>query len=271
MDDILHNSQLIDELIAISKEAGEAILKVYNSDFDYQIKDDLSPLTEADKISHHIICKKLTEITPDIPIISEEGSSISFDIRSSWKKYWLIDPLDGTKEFLKKNGEFTVNIALIENNTPILGVIYVPVTKEIFWGSASNGSFYSKGEDHKEKLNVSKKIKKPLTILASKSHHSEQLDSLLNQIKDYNLINKGSSLKFCLVALGKADIYLRLGPTSEWDTAAGEAIITFANGHIVNTEGLALKYNSKESFLNPHFIVSIDQQLSENILLFLKS
>ena len=261
----LNNTELLLlNICNISIKAGKKILEYYENNNAVFIKEDNSPLTNADISSNKIIIEELKKLQIDTPILSEE-TLIDWNERKNWNTYWLIDPLDGTKEFLKRNGEFTVNIALIENNTPILGVIYVPVTKEIFWGSASNGSFYSKGGDHKEKLNVSKKIKKPLTILASKSHHSEQLDSLLNQIKDYNLINKGSSLKFCLVALGKADIYLRLGPTSEWDTAAGEAIITFANGHIVNTEGLALKYNSKESFLNPHFIVSIDQQLSTKL------
>ena len=140
MDDILHNTQLIDELIAISKEAGEAILKVYNSDFDYQIKEDLSPLTKADTLSNDIICERLKVITPDIPILSEENSDIPFNIRSVWKQYWLVDPLDGTKEFIKRNGEFAVNIALIENNIPIFGLINTPVSKEIYWGSQNHGS-----------------------------------------------------------------------------------------------------------------------------------
>jgi 3'(2'), 5'-bisphosphate nucleotidase len=262
MDDNLHNIQLIDELIAISKEAGEAILKVYNSDFDYEIKEDLSPLTKADTLSNHIICKRLKALTPHIPVLSEETSNISFDIRTLWKQYWLVDPLDGTKEFIKRNGEFTVNIALIENNTSVLGVIYVPVTNEVFWGSVIHGSFYSKEENHQEKLTISKKIRRPLKILASKSHYSKKLDLLLNQIKDYNLINKGSSLKFCLVALGEADIYLRFGPTSEWDTAAGEAILRFSGGYVSNTEGKPILYNTKESFINSDFIAANNQDLA---------
>ena len=142
MDDILHNSQLIDELIATSKEAGEAILNVYNSDFDYKIKEDSSPLTKADEISNKIIVNSLNILTPNIPILSEEGANISFETRSKWERYWLIDPLDGTKEFIKRNGEFTVNIALIESGTPILGIIHIPVSKETYWGYRNEGSFY---------------------------------------------------------------------------------------------------------------------------------
>jgi len=258
---MIDNTQLIDELIVISKEAGEAILSVYNSDFDYQMKDDLSPLTEADKISHQIIYKRLTEITPDIPIISEEGSSISFEIRSSWKKYWLIDPLDGTKEFLKKNGEFTVNIALIDNNVPILGVIHIPVTNETYWGSKHYGSFFTKGDNTPVKIHISDNTKGPIRIVCSRSHPSKLLDQCLKELKNYKIINKGSSIKFCLIACGLADIYPRFGPTSEWDTAAGDAIVRFSGGHISNTEGKPIIYNIKESFVNPDFIAANNQDL----------
>ena len=263
---MIDNKQLIDELIVISKEAGEAILSVYNSDFDYQMKDDLSPLTEADKISHQIIYKRLTEITPDIPIISEEGSSIAFNIRSSWKQYWLIDPLDGTKEFLKRNGEFTVNIALIENNRPILGIIHIPITNETYWGSKKTGSFYTKGNKDAKKISVSKGIKSYIRIMASRSHSSDTLESLLKKIEKYKIINRGSSLKFCLIASGYADVYPRFGPTSEWDTAAGEAIVTFAGGMVVTLENKLIKYNLKESYLNPSFIVSNNKILVDKLL-----
>ncbi|MDC0586477.1 3'(2'),5'-bisphosphate nucleotidase CysQ [Gammaproteobacteria bacterium] len=254
MDDLLHNTQLIDKLIAISKEAGEAILKVYNSDFDYQIKEDLSPLTKADTLSHHIICKRLAVLTPDIPILSEEDSDIPFNIRSQWKQYWLVDPLDGTKEFIKKNGEFTVNIALIENNIPILGAIYIPVSDEIFWGTKRYGSFYKNKNQDIERINVSKNIYSPIRIITSRSHPYPKLDSLLKEIKDYEVISRGSSLKFCLIAKGDADFYPRFGPTSEWDIAAGDAIVRFAGGYVLNTNGLTIKYNCNPDFIIPNFI-----------------
>ena len=160
MEDIQIKSELIEQLKEISKEAGKAILEVYNSNFDHQIKEDLSPLTKADTLSNNIICERLKVITPDIPILSEENSDIPFNIRSSWEQYWLVDPLDGTKEFIKKNGEFTVNIALIENNTPIFGIIHLPVTNETYWGSSTKGSFYIKGNNQETKLCVENNIRR---------------------------------------------------------------------------------------------------------------
>lgn len=258
--------KLIDDLIILSIDAGKAILNIYESDFDYQIKEDASPLTEADKISHQIIYKKLTELTPDIPIISEEDSSIPFHIRSLWKKYWLIDPLDGTKEFINKNGEFTVNIALIEDNRPILGIIYIPITKETYWGSNQIGSFYTKENEEPIKMSISKGTQNYIRIMASRSHPSDALESLLEQIGRYKIINRGSSLKFCLIASGYADVYPRFGPTSEWDTAAGDAIVRFSGGHICDLENNPLLYNTKESFINPYFIVSRNKKEAENLI-----
>ena len=254
MDHIQIKSELIEQLIEISKEAGKAILEVYNTNFDYQIKEDLSPLTKADTLSHNIICKRLKVLTPDIPILSEEDSDIPFNIRSQWKQYWLVDPLDGTKEFIKENGEFTVNIALIENNIPKLGVIYIPVSDEIFWGTNRYGSFYKNKNQDIERINVSKNIYNPIRIIASRSHPDPKLDSLLKEIKDYEVINRGSSLKFCLIAKGDADFYPRFGPTSEWDIAAGDAIVRFAGGYVLNTNGLTIKYNCNHSYINPNFI-----------------
>ena len=254
MDDLQIKLELIEQLIEISKEAGKAILEVYNTNFDYQIKEDLSPLTQADTVSHNIICDRLKILTPDIPIISEENSDIPFNIRSLWKKYWLIDPLDGTKEFIKRNGEFTVNIALIENNMPILGVIYIPISNQTYWGSNNLGSFYIQGNRKAIQINVSQNSENPLTIATSASHPSKDLGNLLEKIKNYKIIKKGSSIKLCLVACGEADVYLRLGPTSEWDIAAGDAIIKFAGGNIISISGEPLSYNLEESFLNPKFI-----------------
>jgi len=268
MDDILHNSQLIDELIAISKEAGEAILKVYNSDFDYQIKEDLSPLTKADTLSNDIICERLKTLTPDIPILSEENSDIPFNIRSSWEQYWLVDPLDGTKEFIKKNGEFTTNIAFIYQNRPIFGMIYVPASNEVFWGSKEIGAYHLSGDSYsnKKKIRVSKKkAGGELRIVSSRSHPSVDLKTLLDKIGIFKLVSVGSSLKFCLIAQGLADCYPRLGPTSEWDTAAGEIIAESAGANIVNLENKIIKYNQKEDYLNPHFLVSNSIETKEEI------
>ena len=256
MDHIQINSELIEQLIEISKEAGREIMKIYSSDFDYQIKKDLSPLTKADQVSHEVICKQLKLITPDLPILSEEDSDISFEARTEWKKYWLVDPLDGTKEFIKRNGEFTVNIALIDNNVPVLGVIHIPVTNETYWGSKENGSFYAEGDNKPEKINVSGNSTGPIRIAISRSHPSKLLDHILEEIKDYEIIIKGSSIKFCLIACGQADIYPRFGLTSEWDTAAGDAIVKYAGGYVAILSGESIAYNLKDNLLNPNFIVS---------------
>ncbi len=265
MNDILHNTQLIDELIAISKEAGKAILKVYNSDFDYQIKEDSSPLTKADERSHKIIVNSLNILTPNIPILSEEGTNISFETRSKWERYWLIDPLDGTKEFIKKNGEFTVNIALIQNNTPALGMIYVPVTNETYWGSKKVGSFYSNGRKTL-KIKVKKKDRNYISILASRSHPNEKLYNFIKKFKKSEIIQKGSSLKLCLLAMGKADVYPRLSPTSEWDIAAGHSILLGAGGNIYDLDGKEITYNKKSSFLNPNFLAVTSKKLFIDIV-----
>jgi 3'(2'), 5'-bisphosphate nucleotidase len=271
MDDNLYNTQLIDELIAISKEAGEAILEVYNSDFDYEIKKDSSPLTKADNISHKIISKKLKELTPEIPILSEEDSDIPFGIRSKWQKYWLVDPLDGTKEFIKRNGEFTVNIALIENNSPILGIIYIPISCETFYGSKNNGSYYFQNNNQAKRINISDSISKTIRVISSRSHPNKKVNSFLEGIQNYKIITKGSSLKFCFIASGKADIYPRFGPTSEWDTAAGDAIVRYSGGHVLNLKGEPLSYNLKKTFLNPEFIVTNDKKEALKLIDLIKN
>jgi len=260
------NKQLISSTVEITKEAGEAITEIYNSDFDYQLKKDLSPITEADNLSHNIITDRLKMLTPEIPILSEENCDIPYKIRSQWTQYWLVDPLDGTKEFINRNGEFTVNIALMDNNTPILGIIHIPVTNETYWGSKDNGSFYSTENTDAEPISVSDNHQSPIRLVASRSHPSEMLNSLLEKIIDYEIIEIGSSIKFCHIASGQADCYPRFGPTSEWDTAAGEAIVRFAGGHLVTANGDLMSYNLKRDYLNPNFIVSNGKIISERIL-----
>lgn len=265
------NEQLISSVVEIAKEAGIAITEIYNSDFDYQLKKDLSPITAADNLSHNIITERLKILTPNIPILSEENCNIPYKIRSQWTQYWLVDPLDGTKEFISKNGEFTVNIALIENNTPIFGVIDIPVTNETYWGSKVNGSFCSDANNDVKQINVSEDNQNPIRLVASRSHPSNMLASLLEIIVDYEIIEIGSSIKFCLIASGQADCYPRFGPTSEWDTAAGEAIVSYAGGRVVTARGNSMNYNAKKDYLNPNFIVSNDKIISERILSLIKA
>ena len=239
----------------IAYKAGSAILKVYHTSFQVEIKDDNSPLTIADKKSHQIIEKGLTNLFPNIPILSEEGISIDYAQRSKWKKYWLIDPLDGTKEFIKKNGEFTVNIALIENGKSIFGSVYAPYTKELFWGHKGMGSWKSSNNKKAIKLCVSKPLTKK-RIVISRSHPNNLVQSYIDKISEHELIRMGSSLKLCIIAEGKADIYPRLGPTSEWDIAAAQCIVEEAGGKVLEYQkDTPLIYN-KKNILNPFFIVS---------------
>ena len=177
-----------------------------------------------------------------------------------------MDPLDGTKEFINKNGDFTVNIALIDNNTPIFGVIHIPVTNETYWGSKTNGSFYSNANNDVQQIRVSKKNNSPIRLVTSRSHPSEMLNDLLEKINNYEILEVGSSIKFCQIASGQAECYPRFGPTSEWDTAAGEAIVSFAGGNVVTVTGESMNYNAKEDYLNPNFIVSSDKIISESFL-----
>lgn len=246
---------LVKELIALAKKAGEAILKVYTSEFAVEEKEDKSPLTLADRTSHEIISAYLKKRHP-FPVLSEEGKDIPYAERKQWEYFWLVDPLDGTKEFIKRNGEFTVNISLIHKNGPVLGVIYVPVSDVVYY--AVNGEGAYKLEQH-----VSTRLPLPsnqngVTVVGSRSHGSKELDDLVMGLRErhgtLNFLSAGSSLKFCLVAEGKADIYPRLGPTMEWDTAAGQVIVEEAGGQVVEFGSKQpLRYN-KESLLNGHFI-----------------
>lgn len=261
---------LLPDVMKIAQEAGEAILRVYNDEKMVEIiqKQDKSPLTAADLASHHVIVDGLHKLTPDIPVLSEESAAISFDERKKWTRYWLVDPLDGTKEFLKRNGEFTVNIALIANGVPVMGVVYVPVTQILYGGAQNVGAFkiehgirhVLKVSDVREKI----KQKEALIVVGSRSHGAEGMDACIEKCRvavgDVQLTSMGSSLKMCLVAEGKADFYPRLAPTSEWDTAAAHAVLIAAGGQIVGMDFAPLKYNQKDSLLNPFFYAVGDQQ-----------
>ncbi|MEJ2115255.1 MAG: 3'(2'),5'-bisphosphate nucleotidase CysQ [Gammaproteobacteria bacterium] len=247
--------ELVNPVCEIAKQAGAEIMKIYAEGFEIEEKNDNSPLTTADLASHTLIIEKLAALTPNIPILSEESASISFTERSSWKNYWLIDPLDGTREFIKRNGEFTVNIALITEHSPSLGVVYIPVQDICYFAARNQGAYKQKQNQAAQLIQsrTSTPTSKP-TICGSRSHAGESLKALQEKIGEFDLISMGSSIKMCLVAEGVADIYPRFGPTSEWDTAAAHCVVNEAGGVIVNTALETLPYNTKDSLLNPSFL-----------------
>ncbi|MBA3695623.1 MAG: 3'(2'),5'-bisphosphate nucleotidase CysQ [Methylotenera sp.] len=253
--------QYLEPVIAIAKAAGEAIMEVYSTDFSVIKKEDNSPLTQADVAAHNIIVNALKQLTPDIPSISEESEDILPGIRNQWRRYWLIDPLDGTREFVKRNGEFTVNIALIDNHSPVLGVVYAPVKELLYFASYQSGAYKQLNGHESEKISIKKfDACKPI-IAGSRSHQEQNLFDFIQNIQMKfgvapEIISIGSSLKICLVADGTADVYPRLGPTFEWDTAAGHCVLNEAGGNIVNEQGLPLLYNNKPSLLNPFFFAT---------------
>lgn len=256
---------MLKHIIEISKQAGEAILKVYNSDdFHVETKDDSSPLTKADLAAHRIIIDGLKQHFADIPRLSEESQGITFEQRKLWQRCFIIDPLDGTKEFIARNDEFTVNIALVENGKVLLGVICVPVFDQVYYAAKGSGAFKQIGDAPAESIKVRSvpKVdgKEQLTVVGSRRHGLDSLQKLCQKLTNYQLISRGSSLKMCMVAEGKADFYPRLAPTSEWDTAAAQIIVEEAGGQLVKTDFSAMTYNQKESILNPHFLVLGDPQ-----------
>jgi 3'(2'), 5'-bisphosphate nucleotidase len=245
--------ELLDEVRAIAAAAGDAIMRVYTTDFGVELKEDRSPLTEADKAAHEIIVERLEALSGSIPILSEESGSIAVNERRSWGRYWLVDPLDGTREFVKRNGEFTVNIALIEDHTAVLGVVLAPALAVEYAGARTLGAFKRSGAGASVPIQVTQAASQPLRIVGSRSHADASLAAYAEALGPHVLKPMGSSLKICLVAEGEADIYPRLGPTSEWDTAAAQAILECAGGSMITLGGQALAYNSKDSLLNPHF------------------
>jgi 3'(2'), 5'-bisphosphate nucleotidase len=246
---------LIDPVVALAEEAGRAVLEVYSSDFEVQSKEDNSPLTQADLASHHCIVAGLEVLTPGMPIISEESGLPEFEERSQWDRYWLIDPLDGTKEFVNRNGEFTVNIALIDNQKPVFGVVHVPIQDKTYVGCEGYGAERRNPDGSAESISVSAASARSVRIVGSRSHRGASLDAYLENLGEYDMIPMGSSLKFCVIAEGGADLYPRLGLTSEWDTAAAQAVVEQAGGQVVTLDGKPMKYNAKSDILNPYFFV----------------
>lgn len=242
----------LNDIQKIAEEAGNVIMEIYNRDFSVEYKDDKSPLTEADLASHDVIMQGLEKY--GIPVMSEEGKSIDYEERKDWEYYWCIDPIDGTKEFIKKNGEFTVNIALVHKDTPILGVVYAPALGDMYKAKKGEGAFKN---DQRLPLQTNHDLKEKMSVVASKSHLSEETQAFIDALdtKDIMQVSKGSSLKLCMVAEGEADIYPRLAPTMEWDTAAADAIVRESGKMTWQFENDQPVVYNKVDLLNPWFVV----------------
>lgn len=247
---------LLEQVSAIALDAGRAIMNVYNGEFAVRRKEDNSPLTEADLAAHHIIEQGLSQLTPALPILSEESEALPYVQRQGWSRYWLVDPLDGTREFIKRNGEFTVNIALIDNHMPVLGVVYAPALDLLFYAMQGQGAFRQQGSKPPQAIRARAFDATQVTVAGSRSHAGERLIRFLSNMGPHMLISMGSSLKICLVAEGRADVYPRLGPTSEWDTAAAQCVLEEAGGRLVGADNRPFRYNTKESLLNPDFFAT---------------
>lgn len=259
-------------VIELAKAAGKEIMQIYDSKrkFDISYKPDNSPLTEADLIAHEVIVKGLREIAPDVPILSEEAADIPYSERQGWQQYWLVDPLDGTGEFISRSGQFTVNIALIEDQKVVLGVTYAPVAKACFYAAVGFGA-HRLDDDGRQTRIKTRKVQAAVEVIVSKQLGASNLQLFLDQLDSYRLRYFGGSLKICLVAEGVVDIYPRLGSNCEWDTASGQIILEEAGGALIDLDGRPLHYNTKDSLYNPFFMVIGDQSFPwRDYLKFLK-
>lgn len=252
--------ELIQEVSRIAGAAAECIMQVrqraqLGESISQQSKSDHSPVTEADLAAHQLIAEQLRRLTPAVPVLSEEAAAVDFDTRSSWSRFWLVDPLDGTKEFLAGRDDFTVNIALIEGHHPLLGVVHVPPSGVCYSGIVGTGAWrVSERGETPRPIGVAERSASPVRVAGSRSHRGASLDGFLQRVGAYELLPIGSSLKFCLLAEGRADVYPRLGPTSEWDTAAGHAVLVAAGGQVRRVDGASLLYNTQRDWVNPYFI-----------------
>lgn len=248
--------QLLDPALDVAIEAGRKILEIYESDFEVIKKPDQTPVTEADLAASRIIEEGLAALTPSLPVLTEESEPVDAKQRRKWRQFWLVDPLDGTQEFINKTGEFTVNIALIEDNRPVLGIVYAPAMGLYYYACQGHGAYKRIATEQPRAIQVRRWQGGKVVIACGHSRCGSQLQGLLKQFEEYEVITLGSALKSCWVAEGKADIYARFGPTSEWDTAAAQCIVEEAGGAITDTKFEPLCYNCGEDLLNPHFIVS---------------
>lgn len=247
---------LLSEIITLARDAGQSIMAVYSRDFGVEQKADNSPLTEADKAAHELIASRLHALTPDVSVLSEEETELPG--REGWgsTRYWLVDPLDGTREFIKRNGEFTVNIALIEDGRAVLGVVHAPALDWTYFASVQDGAFKQEGDGEQHPIHCSEHVPgTPWKIVGSRSHAGDSLGAFLQKLGEHELVPMGSSLKLCLVAEGAADVYPRLGPTSLWDTAAAQCVVEAAGGKVIQLDGQTLGYGNTAELLNPFFLV----------------
>ena len=243
----------------IARDAGAAIMDIYAEDFDVELKDDRSPLTAADTAAHDTILAGLAQLEPTLPVLSEESVADAIARRREWPRFWLVDPLDGTKEFIKRNGEFTVNIALIDGHAAVLGVVYAPVLDTMYSGIVGTGAWLQTAGQPERAIRVTSPAATPLRVVGSRSHASPALSEFVDRLGPHEMRPMGSSLKICLVAAGEADVYPRLGPTSEWDTAAAHAVLEAAGGSMMDLTGGALLYNARDELINPYFIACGDR------------
>ncbi len=248
---------LAESVVALAHRAGDAILAIYEQDFTVTTKADDSPLTAADCAAHDVLLAGQRALSPALPVLSEEGGIPPLAERRDWPAYWLVDPLDGTREFVRRNGEFTVNVALVEAGRPTLGVVHAPVLKRSWIGVRGCGA-WRLGAGDRTAIRTRAIGAGAMTVVVSRSHRGHAVDSLLARLPPHETASVGSSLKFCLVAEGSADFYPRFGPTSEWDTAAAEAVVESAGGRVTRVDLSPLRYNGKESLLNPDFLVMGD-------------
>ena len=254
LEDTATQQRLLHAVRDIAARAGAAIMTVYEAPFTVERKADDSPLTAADRAAHEIIRGGLATLRPQLPVLSEESPTGDLEGRRDWRRYWLVDPLDGTKEFVKRNGEFTVNIALVVDGRPVLGVVTAPACDLEYFGASSVGAWRRLGNTSAEPVQTARSRSGVTRVVGSRSHPSPTLAAYLERLGPHELCSMGSSLKICLVADGQADVYPRFGPTSEWDTAAAQAVLESAGGNVIDLAGRALRYNTKDTLLNPQFL-----------------
>ena len=261
MSAVMADKAMREDVLALAQDAAAAILGIYDSEFAVQHKDDDSPLTAADLAAHRCIVDGLARITPDIPVLSEESAhEVGVAERRGWHRLWVVDPLDGTREFIKRNGEFTVNIALVENGVAVFGVVQAPVTGQLWHGGATLGAFLRK-QGNDDPLRVRAPATAPLRVAASRSHRDGRTQAFIDRMGETEPVGLGSSLKFCKLAEGTLDVYPRFGPTSEWDTAAGQCVLEGAGGLLVDPQGRPFRYNQRDTVLNGDFIALGDVSL----------